>query len=171
MPGHKGNKNAVGNKGGRPTKLTPELIKLSKKYLPLCKDTYKTYITGSDSEGNPITATHLEVKLPTLQGFARFLSVNSETVRIWATENIEFSATVDDIKEEQASRLVGKGLSGLYNSSIVKLLLSSNHGMREKVDTDITTQGEKINVFDQHQLNEIARRHLASSSESEKSTR
>ena len=48
------------------------------------------------------------------------------------------------IKQEQKERLADNGLAGKYNPTIAKLILSANHDMREKVDTDVTSKGDKI---------------------------
>jgi hypothetical protein len=58
--------------------------------------------------------------------------------------------------------LINKGLRGLYNSTIAKLILSSNHGLRE--GTDITTRGDKIQQ-EPISLEEMKARILAAESQ------
>jgi len=84
----------------------------------------------------------VEVKLPTVEGFALFINVNKTTLYEWREKHTEFSNSLEKIVEEQRKRLLDKGLSGEYNPTIAKLILSSNHNMREKAD--LTTDGDKI---------------------------
>jgi hypothetical protein len=48
------------------------------------------------------------------------------------------------IKDIQRERLLYNGLSGDYNSTIAKLVLSANHGMSEKSEVDHTSKGESL---------------------------
>lgn len=57
---------------------------------------------------------------------------------------MEFLGALNKIREEQRSRLINKGLSGQYNPVIAKLILSANHGMAEKTETDVTSKGKQI---------------------------
>lgn len=98
----------------------------------------------------------LKVKLPTLEGFAQSIGVTKKTLYNWAENYEEFQVAIDKILEEQKQRLINNGLSGEYNAAIAKLILSSNHGMRERVDT--TTNEQSINTFNDEQINRIADR-------------
>jgi len=90
----------------------------------------------------------MDVRLPTLEGFAVFIGVNKTTLYEWEKDHEEFSNALDLIRSEQQERLINNGLAGTYNSTIAKLILSSNHGMREKTDTDVTSGGERIGTAD-----------------------
>lgn len=113
----------------RPTKLTPELLQKAYAY---------EYVTDGNKPEWTITD-----QIPTIEGFALYLGVNRDTIYDWSSKEKEFSDIVDDIKAEQASTLINKGLKGDFNSSIAKLMLSK-HGYTEKTETDITTKGEAI---------------------------
>lgn len=115
---------------GRPSKYDPKYIESVLTYLAEHVDT-------KDEKGHT-------VKLPTVEGFARYIGVNKTTLYEWEQAHKEFSNSLDHIRTEQQERLLNKGLSGDYNPTIAKLILSSNHGMREKSDTDITTGGKAI---------------------------
>lgn len=121
--------------GGRPTKYDPKYISSVDEYLETRKD-------DIDYNGNKT------VRLPTIEGFALFIGVNRDTLFEWESRHKEFSDSLDKIKIEQKERLTNSGLSGAYNSAIAKLVLSANHNMREKSDTDITSGGEKITGVD-----------------------
>jgi hypothetical protein len=136
---------AKGNKGGRPTSYDPKFVDEAYKYLEQCKDEetefHKTRGEKSDSYDRILT-----VKLPTVEGFASYLRVSTKSLNNWANEYPKFLRALDDIKDEQKQRLITKGLSGEYNSTIAKLILSSNHGMAEKTESDITSKGESIAI-------------------------
>lgn len=105
---------------GRPTKYKPEYCNL-KPYLEHCKK---------------------ENDLPSKVGYAAFLSVAEKTIENWGKANPDFLLSLGVLLTIEKQTLLNKGLRGEYNSTIAKLILSANHGLRE--GTDITTGGEKI---------------------------
>lgn len=126
--------------GGRPS-----------KYNPLFCEELDTYLKTTGKE---------QTSLPTIQGFALHLGVDSDTLNNWANAKYpedyedeqlrgkllhpEFFGTLKRLKELQAQQLIDDGIYGgkEVNATIVKLLLQNNHGMREK--TDVTSDDEKI---------------------------
>lgn len=131
---------------GRPTKFKEEYIEEVDVYLSECKDEYdefhKTRGAQSDSYQRLI-----RVKLPTIEGFALRLDVSDKTLYTWSKKSPEFLLALGKIKREQKERLFAGSLSGEYNPVIAKLILSANHGMAEKTETDHTSKGEKIEGF------------------------
>jgi hypothetical protein len=133
--------------GGRPT-----------KYDPSFADKLDDYLATTGKE---------QMSLPTLQGFALYLHVDSDTLNNWArakqkdadgkeTTDLahpEFFGALRRLKENQAKQLIDDGIYGgkEVNSTIVKLLLENNHGMRTKTET--TTEGKlEISIVeDKHQ--------------------
>ena len=113
-PKRLGNKNAVGNKGGRPTKYTPEVIKTTLHYI----DNYNEY------EYNEI---------PSITGLARALDLSDDTLQNWnkQPEKVEFFGILDKILRKQHDVLISKGLSGDFNSNICKLVLGK-HGYHDQ---------------------------------------
>jgi DNA-packaging protein gp3 len=105
--------------GGRPTKLNKEIIEKTKLYIRNCEDVEK------------------EVNLPTIEGLAYDLGINKTTVYDWRKGedelHQEFSYLIEDLLQKQARQLVNKGLSGAYNPTIAKVLLTK-HGYREGVE-------------------------------------
>lgn len=112
------------NKGtraiGRPTEYRAEFTDFAHKYLSSCKDIYAD--------------NRLQVHLPSVEGFAAFIGVSRDTLYEWAEKHKEFSDTLERLKQEQHQRLVNSGLSGVYNATIAKLMLTSNHGYSEKLE-------------------------------------
>lgn len=103
---------------GRPTKYNPRLIDEVDAYLKM---------TGKEN-----------MHLPKLESFALHISVNGDTLVEWGKKYPEFSAALDKIKKRQLEQLVDDGIYGgkEVNSTIVKLLLQNNHGMRERSETE-----------------------------------
>jgi hypothetical protein len=91
-----------------------------------------------------------------VEDFAKFIKVSRKSIYNWRKEHDDFDEALDKINNEQYLRLVGGGLAGTYNPVISKLMLSSNHGLVERVDK--TSKGEPINAFNDDQINRIAER-------------
>lgn len=121
--------------GGRPTKYDESFIDEVDEYLK--------------------NATRDNMHLPKIESFAIHLNVSKSSLYEWATGHKEFSDALDKILLYQGERLQDDGIYGgkEVNATIVKLLLQNNHGMREKVDTDITSGGKPLIVFDLNEPN------------------
>lgn len=85
-----------------------------------------------------------EEAIPTIDGLALYLGVSRDTVRVWAkdAEKREFSGTVETLMSKQGKTLQNGGISGSFNPTITKLILSSNHGMKER--TDLTSDDKVL---------------------------
>ena len=106
------------NKGGRPTKLTDELISKAEMYL-----------TDYPSNGDIV---------PTVAGLSVYLDVAKSSIYKYRDESDRFSDTLERIESLQESKLVNGGLMGDFNATIAKLMLS-NHGYSEKQVVDNTS--------------------------------
>jgi hypothetical protein len=102
---------------GRPTLYDADILEKVKIYLKITKD----------KEINK----SIRVNLPKIEGLAKFLGVNKDTLYEWAKHYPEFSDALEKVRNEQFCRLIDEGLAGRYNSVITKLILSSNHGLKE----------------------------------------
>ena len=105
------------SKMGRPTKYDPAMVDELDKYLET---------TGKE-----------QMSLPTVEGFSLWLDVDDDTLVEWAKIHPDFSATFKRLKKLQKQQLIDDGIYGgkEVNSTIVKLLLQNNHGMKERTDT------------------------------------
>ena len=114
------------------------------EYLKECVDSYEEFhkTRGQKSDTYERVQT---VKLPTIVGFAIYIDVRENTLYDWADKHPQFSKSLEKIKELQHQRLLEKGVSGEYNSTIAKLILSSNHGYAEK--KDVTSGGKPIPIL------------------------
>jgi len=127
-------------------------------YLKKNKDRSVKVLKQKNTEkGYSMFVNKLKVKLPTIVGFAAYLGFSEKTLYNWAETFPEFRTALDKIKNEQKQRLINSGLSGDYNPTIAKLVLSSNHGMKDRVDS--TTNDESINNFTDEQIDRIADRY------------
>jgi hypothetical protein len=110
---------------GRPSEYDPAFCDRAAEYVAQCKTIRK-------EDGA------LLVDLPKIEGFAKFLGVSKQTLHNWSEAHPEFVDALELIKNEQKSRLIDYGLAGTYNSTIAKLVLSSDHGMRERSERELT---------------------------------
>lgn len=87
-----------------------------------------------------------QTALPTMQGLALHLNINKDTLYEWKRNHKEFSDALEKLMEKQAEQLINDGVYGgkEVNSTIVKLLLMNNHGMREK--QEVSASIEQITI-------------------------
>ena len=104
---------------GRPSKLTDALIEQAGRYA--AKD-YRL-------QGEVI---------PTIEGLAVFLNVSRSTIYKWKGENQEFSDILESLMSMQAKELFSNGLTGDFNPTITKLILTK-HGYSDRVEQDVTS--------------------------------
>lgn len=137
---------------GRRTKYSSSLLNEVDKYLE--------------------SATKENQHLPKIESLAVHLGVVRKTLYNWAKKHKEFDRILEYIKLLQEERLIDDGIYGgkEINASIVKLILSNNHGYRDK--SDITTDNKPINSnpYTNEQIDRIAKRRIAKRSGNGKST-
>ena len=74
---------------------------------------------------------------PTFELFAESIGVTAETLTHWAESHPRFRDTYARCKNIQKGKLIAFGLAGAYNPQIVKFVAVNNHGMKDKVETDV----------------------------------
>ncbi len=114
----------------RPREYTDAYVQEVKAYLSIC--------------GNQIDpdTDKLTVKLPSIEGCSLYLGVARDTIYAWEKEKNEdgslkypeFSDIIAVLRSTQADFLLNNGLSGLYNPTITKVILTK-HGYREGIDS------------------------------------
>ena len=133
-------------KTGRPTKYSDSILEKAQVFLKECVDEIEEWHKTRGEKSNSFERiTH--VNLPTVEGLAIYLKVHRDTLYEWSSKHKEFSDTLEQLSQLQRDVLTKKALSGEYSPIIAKLLLSSNHGMAEKTETDITSGGKPIEGF------------------------
>jgi hypothetical protein len=125
----------------RPLKYDFDKYKnLYEEYLETCKDEYEKFIKSESytSRGESKSYEYkLKVNFPSVWGFAEYCGVSRDTLYDWASKYSEFSDIMEHLKSHQVHRLINGGLSGQYNSRIVKLILS-RHGYVEQKKIEST---------------------------------
>lgn len=121
---------------GRPTDYKPIFCKKVSQYLKTCVDEDYKLIT-TDGAQSTSYKHKIRVHLPSLDGFCKFLNVSRNSLYRWREEHKEFRDATEAIIIEQKKRLIERSMSGDYNSTIAKLVLSSNHDMREKTEVEM----------------------------------
>jgi len=124
--------------GGRPTEYSPELVLRVYKYLESCEDKWYPQIQSykEGEQDGPMEKLNvkqqLHVKIPSVRGFSLYSKIPKSTIYDWAKKHPEFSDALELISDEQHERLFNQGLAGVYNPTIAKLGLTSNHGYSDK---------------------------------------
>lgn len=103
----------VKNKGGAPTKFSPDVYDKVEEYLRT---------TGRE-----------QTSLPTIEGLAEYLDVDSDTIRNWSKEHKQFFVTIKKLVEKQKKQLMDDGMYGgkEVNAAMAIFLLKANHGLKE----------------------------------------
>lgn len=118
---------------GRPSLLDEELLEKAKHYMI---EGYK----------------EIENIVPSVAGLCCYLGVSKSAVYVWSEKSeanlkdhirVEFMDTLDAIQAKQEMLLINGGLSQAFSGTITKLMLA-NHGYSDKVNTDITSNGQTI---------------------------
>ena len=112
---------------GRPTDYDDEILAKTLEYL----EKHKLL-------GDPV---------PTVEGLADELGSTKKTLYTWGEIHPEFLHALERLKTKQGRLLQAGGLGAAFQPMITKLMLSANHGMAEKNETDVTSGGEKIKGF------------------------
>lgn len=134
---------------GRPTKLTLDLIGKAEEYLKLCTDADRPVDETLEPQphgGALKREKRLIVKLPTKGGLAKYLGVSRDSLYEWAKNDDKFSDIMEQLGSEQEDRLINFGLSGDYNPTIAKVLLTK-HGYHDKVESEITNPDGSLNPY------------------------
>lgn len=127
---------------GRPSVYTGEYVKKVREYLDSCKDTYEQLVKSTGAEGGVQYENKLVVNLPSIEGCALYIGVNRSTIYEWRKTYQDFSDIIEELLHEQAKKLLNKGLSGEYNSTISKVILTK-HDYIEKQSLDLKTNDDE----------------------------
>lgn len=143
--------------GGRPTDYNEDTVGKAEAYLQQCIDEEYTRIK---SEGNNSVSYDnlVKVKLPSIEGLALYLDITKDTVYEWKARYPQFSDVVNKILQEQAQRLINGGLSGTYNASIAKLILTK-HGYRDAQEVTGRDGGAQEHVVVSGESNELVKEY------------
>lgn len=106
---------------GRPTEYSPEIVQAA-----------WDYVDGGWKENG--------ASIPSLVGMCRVLKRGKSTLYDWAKDPTkEFSDIIESLNELQEEILAENGLTGEFNASITKLLLTK-HGYSDKQEVSQETK-------------------------------
>ncbi len=129
--------------GGRPTKLTDELIEQGWDYFDGDEPGYV-------QDGDP---------LPTVEGLALWLNIGRTAVYEWAKGDDDlhtrFANMLESLQATQARMLISNSLIGKYQPTITKLLLNK-HGYTEQ--SEVKHSGEINRNASEEELDAIIER-------------
>lgn len=134
---------------GRPTDYNDQIAVAAQEYLDSCVDEIKQVVTGESDKFTTYKEKTI-VKLPSIEGLARYLKISKDTIYAWEKIHPKFSYVLHTLRSEQADRLINMGLSGDYNPVISRMLLSK-HGYAERsenrqVDEDGNTVAQELTI-------------------------
>lgn len=166
-----GNKNAVGNNGGRPTLFKPEFVDALiqffdiEPYKTIAYETSKEYFANGDLKKTSEKLKDIPNKLPTLFRFSQKIGVAYVTVNDWYKRGREliteegpdkgklaypeleaFADAYEEAKQMQKEFLITIGLAGAAPPSAYIFTAKNVTDMRDKNETDLTSKGEKLGV-------------------------
>lgn len=123
MAAPRGNKFAVGNKGGRNTLYKESVCDEMRKFY--ARD--KVIVLANKIIPN---------ELPTVEGFAIKLGVSRDTLYEWAKVHEEFSDTMSFCKLITKEFLVQNGLRGLYATNFAIFVATNMTDLKSKQEED-----------------------------------
>lgn len=125
---------------GRPSKYSPELQAKADEYI--------------------FNYHQQEDVIPSATGLCVWLGISRPTLHEWDRTYPEFSNTLEAIKALQEKSALNNGLTGKFNSTIVKLILA-NHGYSDKQAVDHTSSDKSFSACASQEavLAALARKH------------
>jgi hypothetical protein len=103
-------------------------LKYKEEYVDLCRD----FLSKCEAED----------AYPAKSKFARMVGVHACTLDEWAAKYPRFQSIMVDFEDLQKEILVKNGLIEKYNPGFTRFLLSANHGMKEKTESDVNVNGK-----------------------------
>ncbi len=79
-----------------------------------------------------------QILFPSVNGLSLLANVSKETIYVKARECKALSDALGKIKQYQKDKLIGNGLTKEWDPGFAKFLLSVNHGMHEKSQTELS---------------------------------
>lgn len=131
MAAKKGNKYALGNKGGKPPIVSKDdRPTLFKEML----DDFQNHLDNFDQNKSPIF----------IENWCRKHNLSDQTLRNYLEANEEFLATYNKCKQIQKEILIQGGLKGYFNPTAFIFTAKNITDMRDKVETDLTSGGKEL---------------------------
>jgi hypothetical protein len=130
--------------GGRPTKYNKKYCKMIVKYFDILP--YReVQIEHINKRGDKyFTQEERANDLPTIEGFARLIKVDRDTVINWTHTHKEFFGAYKRARTIQEELWKINSFKGLYNSAFTIFAGKNMFGWRDKQDVDHTSGGKPL---------------------------
>lgn len=122
---------------GRPTKYRAEYCNTILEYFNISATT-TTKITRITKRGTEIVDVEVANPLPTIEGFARKMSVSKQTVITWTQEHPAFLDAYTRAKTAQKEILIQNGLTGRYVEGFAKFVAINCTDMVDKSTKELS---------------------------------
>ena len=132
MAAPKGNKNAVGNEGGRPTDYKAEYCKAIIKWFEVEPNYEKELPHYQGGELSWMDYKTFANRLPKFHEFAKSIGVSHQTLLNWCDNHVEFFEAYTQAKELQKYFLIENGLNGCYNAPFAIFVSKNITDMRDR---------------------------------------
>ncbi len=134
-------------KSGAPTKFKPEYCEKLIKFFST--EPYREKETFHSGKNGQSWSTYEDVAndLPTFERFAVNIGVDTDTLLEWSKDPEKypgFSVAYKRAKHLQKDILLTNGLRGLYSQPFAIFTAKNITDMRDRVEQDITSGGEKL---------------------------
>lgn len=145
-----GNKNAVGNKGGRPTKYKKAYCEELISFFSVEPHRREAVSESNayDKEGgvkfNKVEYKRVPNDLPTLSKFATKIGIDTTTLYEWQEKHIEFSNALRRARELYKDFLTENGLLGLYNGAFAIFIAKNTTDMKDKSEVEVSFSLSKL---------------------------
>lgn len=125
--------------GGRPTKYRREYCERIIRYfdVPPQQTVYKRtyYVDGTIKSEEPIV---LGEQLPTFQGFAHEIGVDTDTLLNWASGHKEFFGAYTRAKALQEKIWLINAMGGQYNAQFAQFFGKNCLGYKDRQETELS---------------------------------
>jgi len=144
MPAPKGNKYALGNKGGGKKKYSPEIIDKMIEFFsrPLFRE---EVVEREIKEGKVYREVRKKVgnNIPFFAEFAREIGVYPDTLNKWAKTHKEFKLAYKMCQQLQKEFLIHNAIQGFYNATFAIFTAKNITDMKD--DNGLRLMGDKRN--------------------------
>ena len=127
MGGTKGNKNALGNKGGRPVKWTSSFVAEEIEWM-------KKYLISSEGENIVFKKELCHLRKYSHSQFTTYVA------------KFELFEAIKEIDEILEVRIAKAGMTNEINTTMAIFCLKNNHGWKDKTENETTFKGNGLTI-------------------------
>jgi hypothetical protein len=136
------------DKGGRPTKLTEELVRTAEAYAESCKTPDEVTVRAGFTESGDTRWSQTAPKVPNLARLSIECGIDRDTTKEWrkpyagedekiAKLRERFSAACRLVEATQEACCIEDGASGRLAAAVVTRILAAKHGYAETTKSEV----------------------------------